>query len=83
MPCDPSINGITDCEPNILDNPRLYREIVGSLIYIMTATRPDLCFVVTKLSQYMSKPTAAHLGLAKHVLKYVKGTRDYGLTFYK
>ncbi|XP_076028444.1 uncharacterized protein LOC143017539 [Oratosquilla oratoria] len=49
----------------------------------MTATRPDLCFVVTKLSQYMSKPTVNHLGLAKHVLRYVKGTLDYGLKFGK
>ena len=36
---------------------RLYREIVGSLIYIMTATRPDLCYSATKVSQHMSNPT--------------------------
>lgn len=54
IPCDSSVSGVIDSESNELENPRLYREIVGSLIYIMSATRPDLCFVVTKLSQYMS-----------------------------
>lgn len=42
----------------------------------MTGTRPDLCYVVTK-------PTKAQLNSAKHVLKYLKGTMTYGLTFRK
>ena len=40
-----------------LSDPKLYREIVGSLIYAITATRPDLSYVVTKLSQKMSTPS--------------------------
>ena len=83
IPCDPSINKILNSESSELEDPKLYREIVGSLIYIMTATRPDLCFVVTKLSQFASKPTLTHLGLAKHVLRYIKGTLDHGLKFCK
>jgi hypothetical protein len=66
-----------------LTYPRLYRAMVGSLIYIMTGTRPDLCYVVTKLSQKMSKPTQADLSTAKHVLRYLKGTQELGLTFRK
>jgi len=62
---------------------KLYRSIVGSLIYIMTATRPDLCYVVTKLSQCMSNPTVEDLVMAKHVLRYLKGTVDYALVFKK
>jgi DNA-dependent RNA polymerase auxiliary subunit epsilon len=62
---------------------RLYREIVGSLVYIMTSTRPDLCYSVTKLSQYLSAPTVVHLNTAKHVLRYLKGTADKGLVFRK
>ena len=49
----------------------------------MVGTRLDLCYVVTKLSQYMSKPTKAHLDLAKHVLRYLKGTMNIGLKFTK
>ena len=54
----------------------------------MTVTRPDLCFVVNKLSQCMvkpvpEKPTVTHLTMAKHVLRYLKGTIDYCLIFKK
>nr|XP_027239597.1 uncharacterized protein LOC113830591 [Penaeus vannamei] len=83
IPCDPSIVNTSTVESDELANATLYREIVGSLIYIMTGTRPDLCYVVTKLSQYMSNPTKAQLNAAKHVLKYLKGTMMYGLTFKK
>lgn len=83
IPCNPSFSKIANCESSVLENPKLYREIVGSLIYLMAATRPDLCFVVAKLSQFMSKRTVAQLGVAKHVLRYVKGTLDLGLKFCK
>ena len=80
IPCDLSVNKmIYDSEE--LPDARLYREIVGSLIYVMTGTRPDLCYVVSKLSQYMSKPSKVHLNLAKHCLKYIKGTLNYSLRF--
>ncbi|XP_066941031.1 uncharacterized protein [Macrobrachium rosenbergii] len=83
IPCDFSVNKLIFSDSKELANPKLYREIVGSLIYIMTGTRPDLSYVVTKLSQYMSNPTIAHLSLARHVLKYLKGTLYYCLTFKK
>ena len=44
-------------------------------------TRPDICYVVSILSQFMAKPTVAHLNLAKFVLKYLKGTMEYGLIY--
>ena len=49
----------------------------------MTGTRPDLCYIVTKLSQHMSKPKVADLNVAKHVLRYLKGTSEQGLKFRK
>ncbi|XP_046856030.1 secreted RxLR effector protein 161-like [Xenia sp. Carnegie-2017] len=66
-----------------LEDPNLYRRVVGSLNYFMTGLRPDLCYVVTKLSQYMSKPTVASLNAAKHVLRYLRGTPQLNLTFRK
>ena len=66
-----------------LADQSLYREIVGSLIYVMTGTRPDLCYIVTNLSQHMAKPTESHLTMAKHVLRYIKGTINHGLKFQK
>lgn len=64
-------------------NPREYREIVGSLIYAMTCTRPDISWVVSELSQTLSNPTKEDLVTAKHVLRYLKGTNDYELVFKK
>ena len=47
----------------------------------MTATQPDIAFAVNQLSQYLAGPRKIHLEAAKHVLRYVKGTIDFGLTF--
>jgi hypothetical protein len=58
----------------------LYRQMVGSLMYL-TNTRPDICFVVNTLSQYMEQPRQVHLVAAKHVIRYLKGTLDYGLRY--
>ena len=52
------------------------REAVGSLIYLITCTRPDLCFVVSKLSQHFADPTDEHWVTVKHVLRYLRGTAD-------
>ena len=44
----------------------LYRQIIGSLMYL-TNTRPDICFVVNNLSQYMVDPKNVHIVAVKHV----------------
>jgi hypothetical protein len=56
----------------------LYRQIVGSLMYL-TNTRPDICFVVNTLSHHLEFPRQVHLVATKHVLRYLKGTLDHGL----
>jgi hypothetical protein len=58
-----------------------YKQIVGSLMYI-TATRPNIMFVVSFISRFMARLTELHLQAAKRVLRYLKGTVDYGI-FYK
>ena len=83
VPCDPSVSKLRYNDSKLLTDGKLYREIVGSLIYLMSCTRPDICFSVNFLSQYMNKPNNAHLQLAKHVLKYLKGTINYDLKFCK
>lgn len=52
-----------------------FKQIVGSLMYL-TATRPDLMYVVGLISCYMGSPTLMHLTALKRVLRYVKGTMD-------
>ncbi len=48
-----------------------YLEAIGSLIYAMIATRPDICFAVGYFSRYMSSPKESHWNSVKHVLRYL------------
>jgi hypothetical protein len=47
----------------------------------LTNTRPDICFVVNTLSQFLVEPRHVHLVAAKHVMRYLKGTLDYSLSY--
>jgi hypothetical protein len=58
----------------------LYMKMVGSLMYL-TNTIPYICFVLNTLSQYMEQPRKVHLVATKHVIRYLKGTLDYGLKY--
>lgn len=86
-PCEPKIEGSNsedrDSDNVGIANPKEYREIVGSLIYAMTCTRPDISWIVSKLSQTLANPKPENLVAAKHVLRYLKGTSDYELSFKK
>eukprot|EP00253_Pinus_taeda_P011011 PITA_11011 len=63
-------------------DPTLYRQLIGSLMYLVN-TRPDICYAVNTLSQFMVEPKRAHWAVAKHVLRYLQGTVDYGLLYTK
>lgn len=80
-PCDTKLDYSEDA-PKMSDVKK-YREAVGSLIYLTTCTRPDLCFVVSKLSQHFADPTEEHWVTVKHVLRYLRGTADKQLCFRK
>ena len=54
--------------------------MIGSLMYL-TNMRPNICFVVNTLSQFLMDPRHVHLIFAKHILRYLKGTIDYGLKY--
>lgn len=57
-----------------------YCKLIGKLIYL-TNSRPDLAYAVGILSRFMTRPQQKHLDSARHVLRYVKSTLDYGLLF--
>ena len=58
----------------------LFRRIIGCLRYL-TLTQPDLIYSVSYLSRFMSKPYSNHMTAAKRILRYLKGTIDYGLIY--
>ena len=79
-PCELKMDLSNNSDPVDL---RKYREIIGSLIYLMTCTRPDLSYAVGKLSQYLSEPRQQHWVAAKLILKYLRGTPHYELRYQK
>ena len=63
-----------------LSDPTQYRSMVGALQYL-TFTHPDIAFIVHQLCQFMSHPTTTHLEATKHVLRYIRGTLNFGISF--
>jgi hypothetical protein len=61
-------------------DPTRFRRIIESLIYL-TITRPDLSYPVGVISQYMVRPTKEHLQSVLRILRYVSGTKDWGLLY--
>ncbi|CAM8930692.1 unnamed protein product [Rhodiola kirilowii] len=58
-----------------------YAKVIGSLMYVMTCTRPDIAFAVGKLSRYTSNPSMQHWQVIHRVLRYLKGTMNLGLVY--
>ncbi|XP_076619597.1 uncharacterized protein LOC143340991 [Colletes latitarsis] len=88
--------GLADCNPvatpmdknTVLNNAkgngtkkRPYRELVGALMYLAVATRPDIAYAVSALAQFNECYGDEHWAAAKRVLRYLKGTINHGITF--
>jgi hypothetical protein len=61
-------------------DPKIFRSLVGSLRYL-TCTRPDILYRVGHVSRYMESLTIIHFKAAKRILRYIKGTIDFGLLY--
>ena len=57
-------------------DPTIYREMLGSLMYLSVGTRPDITFQVSCLSQFCQDPRLMHLTAIKRIYRYLKGTRN-------
>jgi hypothetical protein len=62
------------------DSDEIDPQLIGSLMYLVN-TRPDICYAVNVLSQFMSQPRQTHWITTKHVLRYLRGTVGYGLRY--
>ena len=58
-----------------------YASAVGSLMYAMVYTRPDIAHAMGVLSKFMSKPGNEHWTTVKWVFRYLRGTASYGLCY--
>jgi len=63
------------------EDTQRYQSVIGSLMYAMIGTRPDIAFVLSELFKYASRPGKNHLIAAKRVLRYIQLSKDYHLEF--
>jgi hypothetical protein len=78
-PMETKLNLLVDTSSELVDD-MLYRHIIGSLMYL-TNIKPDICFSMNTLSQFLVEPKHVHLVFAKHVMRYFKVTLDCGLSY--
>ena len=69
----------TDDDDDLADQT-LYQQILGSLMYLAIATRPDIAAAISTLSQFASRPNQTHYQALKRLLRYLRGTSNYELT---
>lgn len=78
-PMDPK-EQIGKDETDKMVDTTMYKSLVGSLGYLVN-TRPDIAYAVGIVSRYMERPTTLHLNAVKKILRYVKGTVQFGLVY--
>nr|XP_018630799.1 uncharacterized mitochondrial protein AtMg00810-like [Nicotiana tomentosiformis] len=71
---------LKDNEGDPLPKSELYSSLIGKLNFL-TQTRPDISFADQHLSQFMQSPCLPHMSDVLHLLRYLKGTFDYGIFF--
>lgn len=81
-PADPHFIGVLNNESNsdsVVDCP--YREAIGSLIFLVQLTRPDLTYIVNFSSRFLSCPLDEHWRAVKRIFRYLRGTMDFGIKY--
>uniref|UniRef100_A0A803QFS7 Retrovirus-related Pol polyprotein from transposon RE1 n=1 Tax=Cannabis sativa TaxID=3483 RepID=A0A803QFS7_CANSA len=78
-PMEPNLK-LSSTDGQLLSNPTSYGSLIGRLLYL-TITRPNLSYVVNRLSQYLASPRKPHLTAAQRILQYLKTTPGQGLFF--
>ena len=81
LPMDPHLKLQTDVGTPLTD-PEVYRKFIGKLIYL-TITRPDICYTVQLLSQFMQSPTSVHMQAVVHLLRYILLSPNQGILLAK
>jgi hypothetical protein len=77
--------GYVPTKSEMVASPELrskYQTVIGSLLYLMLGTRPDITFAVTKMAQFAANPTEDHLNRALYICCYLVGTQSYRLTYH-
>lgn len=70
---------LSPAKENLTENP--YRELVGSLMYLVMGTRPDIAFALNYFSRFQESASDEHYGYLKGILRYIKSTVDMKLCY--
>ena len=62
---------------------QLYQSAVGSLLFLSVGTRPDIAYAVSNVAKFSSQPTKKHWSAVKRIMRYLKGTVNFGLHYSK
>jgi hypothetical protein len=74
-----NLKKLRDFDSDLVD-PSMYRQLIGSLMYLVN-TRSNIFVVVNMLSQFQVESIHEHWIVAKHILRYLHGTLNYGLRY--
>jgi transposase InsO family protein len=82
LPMSPSTNLSDETSPKLtIESHRKFRHIIGKLTYLAGGTRVDIQFTVNRLSQHLAEPRQVHLAAANHLLRYLRRTLSYAITY--
>jgi hypothetical protein len=76
--------GYVPIKSDMVASPELrskYQMVIGSLLYLMLGTRPDITFAVTQMAKFAANPTEDHLNRALYICRYLVGTQSYRLMY--
>ena len=76
-PMEPGIKLTEKDSAETVDFP--FQELVGCLMYLAVSTRPDIAYATNCLARYVTCPCPSHVAAAKRVLRYLQGTKDFGI----
>ena len=82
-PVDTSTILVTATEDCETVNQGLYQSAVGSLLYLSSWTRPDITYAVSSVARFCLKPSKQHWIAVKRIMRYLRGTQNYGLLYSK
>ena len=76
IPIEPNLTPLTQQKQN-----HLLQSLVGSLNWLAISTRPDIAPATNFIAKYSNCASKGHIHAAKHIIKYIKGTKSMGITF--
>ncbi len=83
IPMDPSETFMKSTDLDERFDQHLYQSAIGSLSYLSVTTRPDITYSVNKMAKFCVDPSKHHWTGVKHILRYLKGTIQHGITYTK